>query len=36
MRQPVNRSKSKNAFNDRHSKTHKVNLSAPRRGGIRL
>jgi len=35
-RSPVNKGKSAKRFNDRHSKTNKVNLSAPRRGGIRL
>jgi len=35
-RSPVNKSKSSKQFNNRHSKTNKVNLSSPRRGGIRL
>lgn len=35
-RRPVNKSQSRSAFNGRASKTHRINLSAPLRGGWRL
>lgn len=35
-RSRTNRRQSRNAFKARSGKTHSINLSSPRRGGIRL
>lgn len=35
-RRPVNKRHSRQNFNNRHQKTHRVNMVQARRGGIRL